>query len=295
MSGVVASVAAMPSAMHETVIGLLRNRPSLAAELLADTLGIDVPTYRQARLDPTDCTDLAPTEYRADAVVVLSDEGGPVLAVVVEVQLRPDPAKRWSWPVYLSTLRSRLRCPTELLVVCTDPTTASWCATPIGLGLSGSVITPLVVGPDRIPVVADGEHAVRSPELAVLSALAHTAHPRHTEVLDVLAETLATVEKQQAILYLRLVLAALPQAARHHLEELMKTGTHSYQSEFTEQLRDEGRVEGKVQAVLTVLAAGGVEVPADARARITGCADPVQLDTWLYRAVHATSVHDLFD
>jgi hypothetical protein len=43
-----------------------------------------------------------------------------------------------------------------------------------------------------------------------------------------------------------------------------------------------------------VLSARGVEVPDDARERITGCTDVDQLDTWLGRAATATSVHDLF-
>ncbi|MGQ0776395.1 MAG: hypothetical protein ACT4NY_18545 [Pseudonocardiales bacterium] len=71
-------------------------------------------------LTAAECTDLVPTECRADAVVVLSDESGPVLAVVVEVQLGRDQDKRWSWPVYLTTLRARLRRPAELLVICPD-------------------------------------------------------------------------------------------------------------------------------------------------------------------------------
>ena len=35
--------------------------------------------------------------------------GGRLVAVVVEAQLRRDQDKRWTWPVYLATLRARLR------------------------------------------------------------------------------------------------------------------------------------------------------------------------------------------
>lgn len=59
--------------------------------------------------------------------------------------------------------------------------------------------------------------------------------------------------------------------------------------------RAEGRVEGEAQSVLRVLAARGVEVPDEARARIRGCTDLQQLDTWLDRAATATSITDLFD
>lgn len=112
----------MPSALHEALLELFTHRPSLAAELLGGVLGLDVPAYAQARLDPADLTDVVPTEFRADRVVVCRDgadddgEGGrAVFAVVVEAQLEPDAEKRWSWPAYVATLRSRLRCPTELL------------------------------------------------------------------------------------------------------------------------------------------------------------------------------------
>ncbi|MDT5024740.1 MAG: hypothetical protein QOE61_1166 [Micromonosporaceae bacterium] len=65
---------------------MFRHRPSLAAELLADALGFDLPAYQQARVEPGGFTDLTPTEYRADAVVVLTVADVPVLAVVVETR-----------------------------------------------------------------------------------------------------------------------------------------------------------------------------------------------------------------
>ena len=57
----------------------------------------------------------------------------------------------------------------------------------------------------------------------------------------------------------------------------------------------EGRSEGEAKAVLRVLAARGIEVPEEARARISACADLRQLDAWLDRASVATSVAELFD
>jgi hypothetical protein len=57
----------MPSSMHEAFIEIFRHRPSLAAELLAGPLGVDVLPHKQARLEPADITDLMPPQYRADA------------------------------------------------------------------------------------------------------------------------------------------------------------------------------------------------------------------------------------
>jgi hypothetical protein len=292
----------MPSRVHEALIEMFRHRPSLAAELLTEALGVDLPPFQQARLESGEFTDVTPTEYRADAVVVLTAGEASVLAVVVEVQLGRDRLKCWSWPVYLATLRARLRCPAVLLVVCVEAATASWCARPIDLGHPGWVLAPLVLGPQQVPVVTDVDRASRLPELAVLSAMAHGAHPERDKVLHALLSALAVVDQERLTLYSDVVLAALPAAAKRYLEALMTAETYEYQSDFVRRFVFQGRAEGKAEgkaegeaaAVLAVLDARGIEVPEDARARITGCSDLDQLDTWVRRAVTVASIHDLF-
>src|SRR5690606_4254376 len=106
----------MPSQMHEALLLLFRNRPTLAPELLRDALGIDMPAYTEARIDSADLTDIQPAEYRADLVVLLI-EHAPVHAVIVEMQLSPDPRKPFVWPSYVTNLRSRLELEVCLLVV----------------------------------------------------------------------------------------------------------------------------------------------------------------------------------
>ncbi|MDI6097714.1 hypothetical protein QLQ12_03750 [Actinoplanes sp. NEAU-A12] len=68
----------------------------LAAELLDGPLHGALPEYEEAHLSSAELTDVAPTEYRADAVVTLTRSGADVLAVVIEVQLRVDTKKRRS-------------------------------------------------------------------------------------------------------------------------------------------------------------------------------------------------------
>lgn len=285
----------MPSQLHEALVELFHRRPSLAAELLAGPLGVPTPEYREARLESGELTDLTPTEYRADTVVGLTDGATAVLAIVVEVQLGRDPAKRWSWPVYLATLRARLRCPTMLLVLCPDTGTANWCATPITMGHPGWQLRPLALGPDLVPAVTDPAEAARSPELAVLSAMAHGSDAEGEKVLHALLAGLQDVEDDYVNLYADLVLVALPTAARARLEELMTTGTYEYQSDFARRYYGQGRAEGEVDALLAVLAARQIAVPDDARARITSCSDLHQLDTWIRRAVSISGIDELFD
>jgi hypothetical protein len=289
----------MPSHRHEVLVELFHRHPELAPELLATVFGLDLPAYQRAEVRPGGLTDVYPTEYRADAVVALADRAGtPLLAVIVEVQLGRDPGKRRSWPAYLATLYARLGCPTVLLVMSPDPAVAKWCAGPIDLGHPEWILRPVVLGWDRVPVLTDPEEATRSPELAVLSALAHGVRDGHEKVLDTLLAGLAAVDRDHANLYADIVLAALPEAARSYLETLMITQKYEYQSDFARryfgQGKAEGKAEGEAKAVLAVLATRGIEVPDDARARITSCTDLDQLETWVRRAVTAHCVHDLF-
>jgi hypothetical protein len=179
-----------------------------------------------------------------------------------------------------------------LLVVCADPAIAAWCATPISLGHPGLVLAPVVAGPNRVPVVTEPRQATESPELTVLSAIAHGGH--RPKVLDALLAALRTVDHEHANLYADVVLAALPAAARHHLEALM-TIAYEYQSDFARRYVAEGKAEGEATAVLTVLAARGIQVPDTARERITSCADVDQLETWIRRAATAEKIDELFD
>src|SRR5215470_5717249 len=169
----VATVTVMLSYLHEGLVELFRYRPTLATEMLADLLGVSVPSFDEARVASSDLTNLVPTEYRADTVITLTLGDAPVLGLVVEVQLRDDPQKRWAWPAYVVNLYARLRRPVLLLVMSPDPAAAVWCGTPIVVGGPGLTLRPLVLGPSNVPVVTDPELARRQPELAVLSAVAH--------------------------------------------------------------------------------------------------------------------------
>ncbi|KPI25797.1 hypothetical protein OV320_7272 [Actinobacteria bacterium OV320] len=67
-----------------------------------------------------------------------------------------------------------------------------------------------------------------------------------------------------------------------------------YKSDLAEELRDEGSVNTYGTAILTVLEQRGIDVPADARQRITECGDLEILHAWLVRAATATSAAEIF-
>jgi hypothetical protein len=287
---------------HEALLDLFKNRPALAAEILAEALGVPIPSYAKARLASIDLTQVQPAEYRADAVVVLLDDGDrPIKVIVVEIQLSTDSRKRFSWPVYVSVSRAVHQCPADLLVIVPDRALAAWCAEPIETGARGFVLSPCVLQPTAIPFVTDRGEAARRPELGVLSALAHGDTGEGAAIAAAVLPAIQALDDDRARLYYDLVYNSLNEAARRALEAMMKG--YEYQSDFARkyvsQGRTEGRAEGRTEeaarALLTVLRVRGLDVPDAARERILAQNDPERLERWLERAVVAPSVAAIID
>jgi len=283
----------MPSMAHEILVDLFKNRPSLAAEILVEVLGVSLPSYTEARLASTDLTEIQPAEYRADVVVVLLDRDVPVRVIIVEVQLAVDPGKRFSWPAYVTVSRAIHRCPTSLLIVAPDPTVAGWCAEPIETGVPGFVLHPPVLRSTAVPVVTDLEEAARRPELGVLSAMVHGETEHGATIAAAVLPALQGLDDDRARLYYDLVYNSLNEAARRALEAMMKG--YEYQSDFAKKYVAQGRTEEAARNLLTVLRVRGIAVPDAARERILAQQDPEQLERWLEKATIAASVTAVID
>jgi len=291
----------MPSMAHEILVDLFKSRPSLAAEILVEVLGVALPPYTETRLASTDLTEVQPAEYRADVVVILFDRDLPVQVIIVEVQLAVDPRKRLSWPAYVTVSRAIHGCPADLLVVAPDPAVANWCAEPIETGVSGFVLRPPVLRRNAVPVVTDPEEAARRPELGVLSALAHGEDEQGATIAAAVLPAIRGFDDDRVKLYCDLVYNSLNEAARRALEAMMKG--YEYQSDFAKKYVAQGRVEGRTEgraeeaarAVLTVLRVRGIAVPDAVRERILTQKDPERLERWLEKAAIATSVTAVLD
>lgn len=287
---------------------LFRNRPELAPELLSQVLGVKLPEYTDLKLESADLTEVVPTEYRADLVVLLVDEQ-PVLGIVIEVQLRPDPKKRYSWPAYLAILRDRVQCDCCVLVMTTDERTARWAGKPSSLG-PGSVLTPLVIGPAGVPLVTDKERAKQEPELAVMSAMTHGRGDVKTAVQVALSalEGSRPLARERRMVYLDLVEAALSEAARKAIG-MLPEGYEFRGPSYLEgkqaglaEGKQEGLAEGKraglealAASVLGVLDARGLSASASERERIEASTDVEQLTAWVRRAAVVNRTSELFD
>jgi hypothetical protein len=300
------------SSLHQAFVEFFRVEPALVPELLERVLGLELPRHQELRIDAAALGEVVPVTSAADLVVELVRDGKVVLGIVLEVQLARDPDKCWSWPFYLVSLRFRLRRPCWLLVVAPEPAMARWCARPIELGQPGFALTPLVLGPSAVPVVASEEQVRAAPALAVLSAMAHGRGAKGGALaFKVLCGLMGDgqLDDDHVRVYNDLVMASLDEAARRALEELMNTSGYQYQSEFARKHyalgeakgkaegkaegEAKGKAEGKAEAILAVLQARGIAVPSEAEARVRACVDATQLDEWLRRAAVGKAVEEI--
>ncbi|WP_446224201.1 hypothetical protein ACTWPB_02970 [Nocardia sp. IBHARD005] len=220
-------------------------------------------------------------------------DGAAVLGICVEVQLSRKDQKRWSWPVYVATLRARLKCPVVLLIVVPNSEIAAWAGNPIEIGHPGFALRPLVIGPGDLPLVTDPAEAASSPERAVLSAMAHGDGPHNKEVFQSLLTALMKTDDERARMYHDLVDEVLSEAASRRLEELM-TMTYEYQGRIARKYVAQGLEEGVATSIFTVLSTRGLVVSDAQRLEIEQCRDISQLNEWLSRAVTAATCADVF-
>ncbi|KYG01793.1 hypothetical protein BE21_55875 [Sorangium cellulosum] len=177
-----------------------------------------------------------------------------------------------------------------------DAAMAQWCSRPIDTGHPGLTLTPLVLGPEGVPVVTDAEQARAAPEVVVLSAMAHGRGEEGEAIGVAFLAAVAGLDEERRALYADVVLSSLNEAARRMLEAMMKSG-YQYQSEFARsyvaQGRQEGSIEAKAQAVLAVLETRGLEIPAEVRERVLASTDLAELDRWIRRAAVVGDAREL--
>jgi hypothetical protein len=229
-----ASRGQVPALSHELFVELFRSRAELACDLLRACAGIEL-AGTTTELASIDLSQITPTEYRADVVVLRRDEqSAPTAAVIVEVQTRVDADKHRTWPLYVAALRAIHACPVILLVFTPAESVARWARQPIELGHPGFCLHPIVVGLPDVPRILDPTAA---PELVILSAIAHADLATAERALA----AAASLPDDAMRLYSDLILTAVPELAQI-LEAKMKG--YEYQSEFARKYYGQGLQEG---------------------------------------------------
>jgi hypothetical protein len=286
---------------HEGPLDLVRQHPEIAVEFVQGATGITLPGEVTVSLGPTDMSAVVPVQYLADMVVLISDAatGEPVLAVIIEPQLRDSDTKRYSWPVYVTTARRVAKCPAAVLVVlCPDPAEAVKCRQLIRTGHPGFDLAPIVIDSGGPP----GRDGGGGPYLTVFAAsmggIDMESEPGARRVLDAMAS--AEVSDADRLRMTVIILRLASDAARQILEAMMTTS--DYEKTFVERIHDEGiaegeakgKAEGKAEAVLKLLVARHLAPSPEQRQRVTACTDPTQLDLWFDRAITASTAAEVF-
>ena len=291
----------MPSVEHEAPLEVIRQQPDVVADLLRRILPrLPLPTRVSGALGSADMSQIAPTQYFADMVVVLTDQQTrkPVLAVVIEPQGRDRKTKKVSWPVYLTTAIKANKVPRAILVViCWDPREAARCRRVIPTGHPGFDLYPIVVDPRTFPSWEGS-----SPYLTILAGATKaidlgTPNGRDA-VLTAIEQTRASDADTAALA--TIILGVADSAARRELEALM--ASPKFHSTFVDGLLQQGEerglekgaVKSKVEDLIKVIKARGLELSKAQRNLVTSCADLSQLAAWFDQALDAKTTDEIF-
>ncbi|GAA1667959.1 hypothetical protein GCM10009830_12160 [Glycomyces endophyticus] len=279
---------------HEVPIRLFQARPELAAELLVKSLGAALPAYASALPESEALTNNDPLELNCDNAAVFRDEAGvPVFAVIIEVQRGQDNRKHYSWPMYLTILRARLRCQVRLLAICTDAVTADWARRPIEVGPPGFTLLPDVIDPEELLEIDEHRGAREAVEILILKAAC--GGPQAEQIAHRLGRRLNELSESDRQQYAGWAMRLLSDEACTVLEEYMSMTYQEYLESPAGKLELKGERRGKIGSLLKVLDARGIRVSEPARARIEGVSDEDELDRWFVRAVTVDRVEQLFD
>lgn len=295
----------MPSLKHEAPLEVIRQQPDVVADLLRRVLPqLRLPASVTGTLGSADMSQVAPAQYFADMVVVLSDQqtNKPVLAVVIEPQGRDRKTKKVSWPVYLTTAIKANKVPRAILVViCWDSREAARCRRVIPTGHPGFDLYPIVVDPRTFPSWEDA-----SPYLTILAGAAKAIDlgtPSGRDAILAAIEQTGASHADTAALT-TIILGVADAAARRELEALM--ASPKFHSTFVDGLlqqgeekglekgREEGAVTSKIEDLIKVIKARGLELTKAQLNLVTTCADLSQLATWFDQALDAKTTDEIF-
>jgi hypothetical protein len=295
----------MPSLEHEAPLEVIRQQPDVVADLLRRVLPqFPLPARVTGALGSADMSQVAPAQYFADMVVVLSDQqtNKPVLAVVIEPQGRDRKTKKVSWPVYLTTAIKANKVPRAILVViCWDPREAARCRRVISTGHPGFDLYPIVVDPRTFPSWEDA-----GPYLTILAGAAKAIDlgtPSGRDAILAAIEQTGASHADTAALT-TIILGVADAAARRELEALM--ASPKFRSTFVDGLlqqgeekglekgREEGAVNSKIEDLIKVIKARGLELTKAQLNLVTSCADLSQLATWFDHALDAKTTDEIF-
>ena len=306
----------MPGLKHQSIVQILRDEPQLLAMFLGRS-GFKLPSGAFPVIADSDLSHRGPRilkELRSDNVFVFQGDQEKV-AVVVEVQTsRPNHERQLAWPCYVTSAREVHDCKAYLLVVAAGRDALTGSDRVIEIGQPGFDLKPFVTGRDRMPPPGG---LFFGPELTMLHILTGTLDLSVHEARMFALVSIAQAPPDRYRRYVHLIRIFTPRRTRQELEQLMEDlfkdpfidrfleeghrqredmqqGMEQGMQQGMEQGKRLGRADGATRVLLTILAARGIAIPEQARARIAECADPDLLESWATRAATSTTADEVF-
>lgn len=291
----------MPGTPHEILIMALRDRPALLSELMSRATG--APPCGPLVVADSTLRFARSIELRPDLVF----RGRHPRWILFELQNRIDERKRRSWLLAAGLLCFQENAMGEVVVLTSSRRVAAW-ARRIGRqrGDFGTrfELRPIVVllAGAQIEALLDPEH----PELALFAAWAMRDRrgPEARRVIKRAVDLTERLPRRLRGAQERAILAVLSEPMLAFLKEMAMDVDKIPQSpalkRFLRQMeaigkakgKAEGKAEGLQQGLLAIFSARELSLSARDRARINACADVVELERWLARAVTAASVRE---
>ena len=219
-------------------------------------------------------------------------------AISLEIQLSKDADKPYSWLLYHAGQHYRLRVPSYLVVIASNPDVAAWAAGPFTSGMV--TMRPLVITPEHFPPITDPEEAKRSLERTFLSGLVHASDPVAADIGRALRVALDAAADDVGLCYWDTLLAVMGDTVRRTLEMDMKNWKprsewgKRFLADALADAKGEGEAKGRVASIFDLLEVRGLILDQPLRQRITACTDLDLLGHWLRRAATATSAEEVF-
>jgi hypothetical protein len=285
---------AMPSPPHEVLIVALREQPALLRSLVTKLSEASLPRG----VHPIDASlrFVKPAEVRMDLVLQNRSKEW----VIVELQLAIDPEKRKKWLLAASLLLNQTGVLGDVIVITARRSVGRWASrvaqlqTPLGTKLS---LTPVVLtlGMKEAEALLDQEQ----PELALFAAWA-MQHRHGSKARDVVERAIDLTESLPPALrrpQMDAIVSVLSERMFALFQEDVMNPDKSQERPAVRRFRllmqEQGRMEGKQGALVTLLEARGLSLTAHDRATIAACVDSDELDRWIVAAATASSIKDV--
>ncbi len=303
----------MPGKVHESIIDFVVRDTRSLLRFLGIEPANNVVVLAERGLD---VSEAAPKQLLADGRIVVGEP--PIRGLVIEAQTtmtdKDWEEKRFKWPHYAIGLRTELRCPTDTLVITTDPRIEKLARQPIQIG-HNSWWQAIVLGPSNLPQELSLEFARDNPTVALISMMAHGQNYSTPEtpanILQGLWESqlYQSLENSDQRLYYDRAMQALPLWIALALKDDPMTqeyfspivldyiaqGIEQGREQGIEQGREQGMLAGLRQSILLFLDSRGYDLTAADLQRIENESDRSVLEAWVKNAANQPAGQPFFD